>query len=175
MFKLLSKKRIEHIRLNELLSEASVSKSTFYRLFTDKYDLMNQCYVLTASKVLNSVSDRMSLLEMFEKQFEYFYENRNFFQNAFKISEESDAVSTYITAFTMRFYMETIKEKSGMSVLPHNIQRTIQFTCSGSVSILKEWIEGGCKTNYLDEAHLQYELVPDVIKKYFRSEQGRNI
>ena len=166
MFKLLSKKRIDSIQLSELLKEANVSKSTFYRYFRDKYDLMNQCYASVSEKMLDSCSDATSFLEIMERQFSFYYENRRFFKNAFQISEEADSLLKYIIDYSILYYTRVICEKSGTSSLPVEVSKAIQFYCYGSVNLIKEWIKEGSKTNYLDESHIHYELLPRIIKEY---------
>lgn len=166
MFNCLSKKRIEKIQLSELLKEADVSKSTFYRYFRDKYDLMNQCYASVSEKMLASCSEATSFLEIIERQLAFYYENRRFFRNAFRISEESDSLLKYIIDYSFHYYVDLLCEKSGLSPLPMELQKAIRFYCYGSVNVLKEWIEIEPTTGYLDEAHIHYNLIPDIMKEY---------
>ena len=42
MIALLKKESFDNVSIKEILYEAKVSKSTFYRLFEDKYDVLNK-------------------------------------------------------------------------------------------------------------------------------------
>ena len=43
---------LESVRTEELITRAGVSRSTFYRLFHDKYDVMNSIFLLQSKKTV---------------------------------------------------------------------------------------------------------------------------
>lgn len=53
MIALLKKENFDNVSIKEILYEAKVSKSTFYRLFEDKYDVLNKSLLYAMNKYVN--------------------------------------------------------------------------------------------------------------------------
>lgn len=72
---------VEKVTLRDILARAEVSKQTFYRYYTDKYDLVNDIYaeltqegIIEACKINNGDDWRA----MYLKQFGVFREHLDF-------------------------------------------------------------------------------------------------
>lgn len=166
MFELMSKKRIDSIRLSEITTLAKVSKSTFYRYFRDKYDLMNCCYDYVIGNMIKSELKYDNWLDVIEMQFQFFYENRNYLKNGF-CTNKFDSLEQFIIKYSEQFYIKEVKIRTHSDTLDNKMLSAIHFNCAGSVAILRRWIESGTPTNYKDEARIHYDLMPDILRNLF--------
>lgn len=61
-YKLLQEKRIEDITVEEIIKESSVSKRTFYKYFSDKFDVCNRIYDVNLDKFWGINDERQSMV-----------------------------------------------------------------------------------------------------------------
>ena len=83
---LLEKKSFEGITVNEICQEAMVHRTTFYKYFTDKYDLLRFCYGATHDELIKNIAldkkDGQDVdLLISEKLVKEFIDNKGTFEN----------------------------------------------------------------------------------------------
>ena len=60
---LLKTRNIHKITVNEILEKAGISRSQFYRLFKDKYDLLNQTIALQVDMIFSDSANISLVLD----------------------------------------------------------------------------------------------------------------
>lgn len=95
LYTLVQKNLLEDISVAQLLAEANVSRSSFYRHYLDKYDLMIRSYTrLLDSTYLQCLAGR-EYLDASRALIRVLYQHPAFFRNALW-SEGPNSLSVYI-------------------------------------------------------------------------------
>ena len=106
--KLLLKKPLDKITINDLTTDCGISRMAFYYHFKDKYDLINWIY--TSEFVVglqNKIYD--SEWNILEDLCDYFYENRDFYRKALQI-EGQNSFYDYFRDVLKTVFTEYIKD-----------------------------------------------------------------
>lgn len=139
--RLLKNRKIDTIYTNEILDEANVSRSQFYRLFKDKYDLLDQLIDYQVSSIytdvcplgewryritafLTMIKDERTVLSSYRG-----YDKYRYMQTYYDI---------FARLFELRFKRLNRKELTGKD------KRTISFFCAGISYVISDWVFRGC-------------------------------
>jgi AcrR family transcriptional regulator len=161
-YHLLQTSSLDAITTDMLIRESEISKSTFYRLFRDKYELVNAYYCENIDRIFNdpaaaswnAVSDR--ILGFLEN-------NRLFFQNAFK---NGPAMSDFILQYTLRSVRSRCLQNSGLTVLPQDIELIIQIYCLGALALLEKWVSDDIRCSKSEISRLLCLGIPEPLAAY---------
>lgn len=142
--KLLDKKCLTNITINELACTADVHRSTFYAHYKDIYDLYQQ----SEDAVINMINDyiKMSSLDQYDKLFssiiDYLYDNQwmcvmFFGRNASPIFQ--DRLCRLLTAH----YLEICKQEENLTTVPAEWNILAIYHVSGYIAMVKDWVQSG--------------------------------
>ena len=171
---LLQKKDIERISLKEILEYSNVSKTTFYRFYDNKFDLMNSCYKSAIDKYLAKLKyDNWD--DILIAQFRFFDSNRKFMLNGFK-GQGRESLKRFIFEYSSDFYRKEMQIRKGVESLTPDEENAIMFNAGGSCELLEAWLINPKKFDYtVDEmAMLHYKLMPDMMRCWFPQRDGQN-
>lgn len=160
---ILKTKKLEDITVNDICSFASFSRTTFYRYFKDKNDLMSELYnELIKSKIfteelkhnfyqqtLISLTLSKDNLKLLQKLITY--QGQNSFLEYFSKSIQD----YFIEAFTYYYGEKPNREQLYM----------ITFNTFGIVSIFKCWITHSCKESPKEITNIIIKSLSEDIKK----------
>ena len=107
MKKLMEKRPMKKISVSDIVKECNLNRQTFYYHFKDKYDLVN--WIFYTELIVYIKDTPMEKLQVLEKICEYFYENKEFYKNAFE-ERGQNSFSEYFTE-TMHNIMKIQLEK----------------------------------------------------------------
>ena len=139
MIRLLNKKNISHIHLSDILSEANVSRSTFYRNFIDKYALMNYCFDRMAGDVLSKLRPD-NCREIMREILTVLSSNRQFIMNGLYSLNGEESLREHIYEYTFRFFEEQIIKSSNRSAMVAEEKFAAAFISSGFLKVIEDWI-----------------------------------
>lgn len=147
---MIQQKEINQITVTDICKDTGLNRSTFYANFIDVYDLADKL----REKLENDFSRQFS--EKADRDavtmFRHIYENQIFYKTYFKLGYDEKHQS-YV-------YDITRAEKDFNS---KHIKYHIEFFKSGINSIIKMWLNSGCKES------------PEEMAKILKSEyKGRN-
>jgi len=94
MKKLMEKRPMKKISVSDIVKECNLNRQTFYYHFKDKYDLVN--WIFYTELIVYIKDTPMEKLQVLEKICEYFYENKEFYKNAFE-ERGQNSFSEYFT------------------------------------------------------------------------------
>ena len=168
-FELLSRKSIDEIRTQEIISSAGINKSTFYSHYKDKYDLL---YWIFDTDVIQPIigtidpvnwSDRLlCVLKEIRAKKEYYdkiitYKRMDFWNYMFEVSKG--------------IIMDTLEavETSDIDCLKDNFEFTSYFVAFGVSGSIYDWAANGMKETP-EEMVAKIEKVVD----YFRDKAERD-
>lgn len=136
--KLLKNNALEKITVKELCAEADINRATFYRYYTDIYDLFASIEHEFVEEVF--AENNMSEESLNERLMEVIYQNQGFYREFFHSHLESAYVQKQIEEKYQVFFSEIQKEWDEQTA-----RYTFQYMKDGIIGILKAWVENGCK------------------------------
>ena len=135
--KLLLKKPLDKITINDLTSDCGISRMAFYYHFKDIYDLVEWSCLEDATKALQGKKTYDTWQEGLLQIFEVVFENKPFILNAYRCLiagvVEEQAAQTPISEHAKKFIAEFYKYSF--------------------VGLMLDWIKHGMKENYEEIVH----------------------
>ena len=139
LMELSAKMSLDSITTTMLLERSGVGKSTFYRRFRNKYDLLNQCYDIMVHRTMGKISTLYSYTEGFVRLTEAMKEDAAFFRNAFS-SQEPDSLRYHIIRKAYNSFRQMMIA-NGCDVSSPPLQMKLQGYVTGAMEITSTWLE----------------------------------
>jgi len=170
--RLLSKIDFQKISVDMILEEAKVSRSTFYRYFKDKYEVMNANYKSILDEFLSSESSR-SCRDLYRQLFSHAQENPKIIKRALE-STGYNSFSNFIYDYSYNAALEITKaNRQGQGFTPVE-ELQMDVFCTGVCSVYRNIVSQGYKLSATEAADALYEMMPESLKHYWwpRPEEG---
>lgn len=148
--KMLLKKPLDKITINDITEDCGMSRMTFYYHFKDIYDLVEWSCAEDAAKVLagNNTYDtwQQGLLQIFEAV----KENKPFIMNVYH-SVSREQVELYLYKVTYELLLNVVKEEAaGEPVSEEDKSFIAHFYKYAFVGLMLDWIREGMKKDPKD-------------------------
>lgn len=161
----------EEIRISELCDRAMIRKSTFYKHFGDKYELLvfivRKAQENLNRELENKCSDDILdyYINLIKYIFDFLEENRALFQTAFQ-SNSFPSVLDIVSEQIIRDIQQRLKsDKHHGEQLPASPNTMATFFVGGILEIAYNQLQSGTPLN---DDHLQTELI-NIIKHMYHS------
>ena len=138
---LMKDKNIEHITVQQIIDNCHMSRSTFYRHFKDKYDLMVWAYIEEFKRI--TLYDVDSYQEVAYRLIEFLYTKKEFFMNISEL-EIQNSFREIMYQYAYRYAQSYFKGILKSTVLSQEHILSIQFCCAGTVFLILDWLRRGC-------------------------------
>lgn len=163
---LLQEKKLEQIHVKDICAHADINRSTFYRHYTDVYDLMNHIEERIQGDLIKqfksspqpfSVYMNLEFLEILiehvgkYRTFYLFYLQNypdNIMETGFRIIWEQD--------FKTFFQSIGVTDESRMLYY-------FYFFKAGLITTLQHWLKGGCQESVSELAQIIWKVSPHLI------------
>lgn len=159
---LLQEKSFESITIKNILEEAEISRSTFYRYFNDKYEIPCWYYDSCVKQIMEDHQADLNMdIELAIIQ--VITSDPVFFRKIFNI-EGQNSFENFIAEYTYRFFLTTIQQQ-GKEALIENEKFALKIYCDGAGSAMNQWLNS--KFIYDDETLVRYfkEAKPAFLKE----------
>ncbi len=163
--RLITRYEFHKISVEMIIEEADVSRSTFYRYFKDKYDVMNENYK-NLLDYYASPERCSNYRDLYYHLFKVAFESWKYLEHAFD-STGINSFSNYIYEYSYQTALAITREnRDGQGFTP---QEALQFDvfCYGISEMYKNWILGKYKVEADDAANALYEMMPESLKHYW--------
>lgn len=136
---LIQSKEINEITVTEIVKNAKVNRSTFYVNYVDIYDLADKIREKMYLNILDLYKEEAIKKEHsynYLKLFEHIKDNQIYYKTLFKLNFDFS-----------NYYDSSIEEKDALKYLgtTKNIEYHKEFFKAGMSTILKMWLNNGCK------------------------------
>ena len=146
--KMLLKKPLTKITINDLTTDCGISRMAFYYHFKDIYDLVEWACLEESRKALQGKKTYATWQEGLLQIFEAVYENKPFIMNAYN-SISREQIENYLFHLTHDLIMGVVEEQSKDTSLTKEQKDFIaDFYKYSFVGIMLDWIRQGMKANY---------------------------
>lgn len=152
----------EKITVKMIIRESRISKSTFYRHFRDKYDVLNYNSMEIAEQLINR-KVCYDWKEFLENMFLAIQENLNYFRKAFRSSGQNSH-SGFLFSYSFSIVEGCYLRYTNTESLSIHDRYVISHYCHGCVGILQDWLNEPDIMTPKQMADIFYEAMPDYLK-----------
>jgi len=162
-FDLIKRKSIEKVTVNDILSASGIARSTFYRYFKDKYDVMNWCYKSYVDKLIYQFDGHNWDIKL-RQTFEFVNNNGEYFERISRY-EGPNSFWSFIHEYTFEFYKDVYQRNTKRKYLTADDRVMLEYTCGGAIGILKYWISNGRAESTEVISQLLYNCLPEQVRE----------
>lgn len=162
---LLDEKPLEDITVSDICKKAGASRSTFYKYFSDKYEIMIWKY----KEALNSIHSSEKGVEDWREGtlagIKYFADNRDYFLKIIDYKGQN-SVEDFFYRFALDFTKKIMCKKNNTDWIPEIEYQAARVYIMGTNRYIIEWI----KSMHMPPeklADLMCNCMPPVLSKYF--------
>ena len=145
--KLLLKKPLDKITINDLTTDCGISRMAFYYHFKDIYDLVEWSCLEDATQALQGKKTYETWQEGLQQIFEAVLENKPFIMNVYRCVHQ-EQVERYLKPLVDQLLLGVINEEAvGMTVREEDKEFIAQVYSYVFVGLMLDWIEADMKGN----------------------------
>lgn len=133
---------IDDIRVGNIAAEADVSRQTFYRLYTDKFDLLEDFYKTVVVSLYRDETSPDAVYDATHKSLVYFQSHVNIAKHMF-LSKDMYSLESFFRNLCYESDMKLWRAQ-GIDVDNVEINGAIRFYAYGTTAFLLQWIKDGC-------------------------------
>ena len=168
--RLLLKKPLDKITINDLTTDCGISRMTFYYHFKDIYDLVEWACLEESRKALQGKKTYDTWHEGLLQIFDAVMENKPFILNVYR-SVGREQIENYLFALTCDLLMGVVTEKSKDILITEEQKIFIADLYKYSfVGIMLDWIKNGMREDYHgivdDTATALYGCIDNAIHNF---------
>ena len=171
--KLLLKKPLDKITINDLTTDCGISRMAFYYHFKDIPDVVEFILKKKWDEILEHPQDRASILECMEEMADLVRNNRKVMFNVYR-SVKKDTFLFYMNEISNYIIMEYFRKNADQFDLDEGeIRILIQYYKCLFMGFLMEWLDNNLKSDFGEEmrqASRLFEKHPELHALLNRSE-----
>ncbi len=166
-----AKKNIDRITVQDIVNNCGYSPATFYRNFSDKYDLIAWDHTRSVAEIMGRISDSYSWKQTLADGANWFFSEREYLANLFSHTSGHDSFIRYMTEINFDALKKHIVTVSGKENLTAKEELLIRAYCLGTVCLTCEWILGKHDATPEEIADLYESSLPEPLKQYLIRKQ----
>lgn len=165
LYALMQTNPIEEISVGDILAKAHVSRSSFYRRYRDKYELLTRSYERLLSNTYLLCLQGSSWKESAVSLYRVLEAHPLFFKHALA-SQGPNSLRQYITDISMECFEEIFRQHGEELQSDWRMVTAARCYVQGTCAVTCEWAANDMP--YTAEAliGLFYEILPDMLKPY---------
>ena len=171
LIELSSGKSISKITVKDIVANCGTSTATFYRHFSDKYELIYWIFTHNTEEIYSDfLEDKLTWRETLLSVIKVMEEEKHFYINAFKYTSGADSILFYINEKSELILTEKIA-KLTQEEISDQILFDIHFYQLGSASCGLDWFIN--KKPYSREQLVDFMItaMPEELKPYLLQEK----
>ena len=154
----------DDISIDMILKEADVSRSTFYRHFRDKYDLLTWSYFENTKSFLWN-SNHPTYEYILKDLCVFLKDNYAFYKKAYTI-EGTNSFSESLYQTSIRMAVERYHKIHHTDEVPLKDRIMFEYGAKGTLWIIEQWIQKGAVEKPEDIAHYIYLSFSDEYRMF---------
>jgi len=166
LIELMETQSLDDIRVEDLLKLSGVSKTTFYRLFRDKYDVMNSAYLDISAEMVHRDTDMRNQRIWCIKDCNLIRQHARFFQKILSYKGQNSFRDT-IRAFYTQNIRRHVEDKACGTPLTDMQQHAIEAYAEASAYTMVWFIMNNDKVSPERMADYAQDCIPQSLRQYF--------
>ena len=172
--KLLLKKPLDKITIQDLTTDCGISRMAFYYHFRDIYDLVEWACLADATQALQGKKTYETWQEGLLQIFEAVLENKPFIMNVYH-SVSREQIETYLFHLTHDLLYGVVQEKAkGAGISEEDQNFTADFYKYSFTGVMLDWIKDGMKKDYHEIAEKMHRTMEGNVVNSIRNFQKTN-
>lgn len=163
LYHLMQTQPIDEISTRELIAQAGIGVTSFYRHFRDKYDVVTWLHGQLLDQTLFRLFEGVDYETAARSTWDLFKAHVRFYRNAFS-SRDVNNLRGYVYQETMRIF-ETILQQHSVS-LNYEQKVALDIYVSGEVELTVRWVQEGCREEADPLLLAMKNAAPDFIRPY---------
>lgn len=164
LYALMQTRSIEELTVGKILERAHVSRSSFYRRYRDKYELLTGSYEhILQSTYLRCVSGA-PWKESTAALYRVLAEHPRFFCNALPV-RGPNSLWQYICDICMKSYEEILRQHGVDLHTDWRLMAAVQCQIYGGLEVTCQWLKSGMPCTVEEMIDLLYDLLPEFLKR----------
>lgn len=155
------------ITVQGIIQTCGISRTTFYRHFQDKFELMNWIYKARIEDILKHNPDFFTWKKVIYETLQFIQEKNSYFKNTFSYKNQN-ALGDFLFECTRDYWVHHLQREANVNELPGEIVASIKFYSAGVIYTLGAWITGGMKEPYEMIAQRMCDNIPKPIGQYLK-------
>lgn len=166
---LAQKNDLNKISVDEIISVAGISRQTFYKYFSDKYDLAFWIYTQdVSSKAVDHFKTCRNFAEMNRLMLNTLKDNKEFYRNMFK---NQNVQNSFFSQFHQLAVSETIN-MIGHYNMTKELTAILEVYCTGTDLLIANWLINGIKEDIDWIVDILCRAMPGELKPFLMSESS---
>lgn len=163
---MIGEKPLDAIRVKDIAARAGVSKATFYRLFRDKYDVMNWVFFGPTDAAVAEHPDLANWKAWSYASCELIRQKKAFFKKALSYSGQNSFLD-FMAQYFRRNILRSVCRRDGVDSPPEDVRFVIEAFGALNAFAVANWIRGDCAMPL--ETLIDYvdKCIPEYIRRYF--------
>lgn len=161
---LLRQMSIEDISVKKIIEASHTSRTTFYRYFQDKYEVITWIYISEVDRIV-AETDCFSQLTL--RIFQFMYDNREFFIRSFNYEQQNSLVA-YMAERSLEDCIRVVKDALHTETLPRKTEGAVEFFVAGCIRTWQSWVHRGIKDPPELVLDIIMENMPASLTPYFK-------
>ena len=155
----------QKISVEMIMKEADVSRSTFYRYFKDKYEVMNTNFKCLLDYYVDPARSH-NYRDLCYHLFEYAQDNLKIFRRALETTG-FNSFSNFIYEYSYQTALAVTKSnRNGVGFSPAE-ELQVDVFCNGICAVYKNLVYQQYKIDASTAADALYEMMPESLKHYW--------
>jgi AcrR family transcriptional regulator len=157
---LLNEQSIYDITVQDILDKSNICRSTFYRYFDDKYDLMNGFYTFHVEQFYVNGE---SLSEIQLETMNFYSQNKKYFKKILTYNGQN-SFRQFIYQEGVRLISDFIKRRVPMDILSLDLEFAIRMYNYGAFEITSDWLMEKIEMSPEEINEHRINNMPQIIK-----------
>lgn len=160
-------KNIDKITVKDITDNCGYSPATFYRQFSDKYDLIAWDYTRELDNIMSGIDGTWPGWTNTLKTTAMFFEERKMYlTNLFLHTSGLEAFITYMQEINYRSLLDMIRRAEGEHSVDKMTEMCIRMYVLGTVQFTSEWILGKVDATAEELGMVYVQTLPESLRKY---------
>ena len=164
MEELLLTKRFDEITVQDICEKSDICRTTFYRHFKDKYDLVG--YIFDGENIIikNKCRTTESFFAEIKEYLDFLYNKKELSEKAFEYIGQNSLMDVIYECGVTSMRERIAPFFDGK--IPEDVENSIDFYISATIYLTKRWVMDGFKKTTEEMAKINYENMPENLKAF---------
>lgn len=159
---LMDEKDFGNISVGDILERSGVSRTTFYRHFADKYDVINWSYKRFKNIRIQDRDLYYSFETSLRVQLQYLADHQHYFALALRYTGQN-SLRDFMFEANEEYMIQCWHEAHGTDRPDYAIYSMMQFAAAGMSKIIEQWIVAGCQQEPEEVVKVMVSLMPEPL------------